>query len=296
MYSLLVIVAFTVPFCKFVSALGFLLVNFLVLLSDIINSPAEKAVKSYYINDAKKILASRKNLRIIGITGSYGKTSCKYFLTKLLSPKYNVLMTPASYNTPMGVVKTIREQLKNSHEIFVCEMGAKNLGDIKELCELVHPQTGLISSIGPQHLESFKSIENVVKTKFELYDEVIGKGKMYTQGAVEQLYARLVVVGDEGDGDPCLGEGSDPISDAVIGLGLLVRSQSIVNVGQNGVDAQAAKELGGDLVEGSEHIIRHNKAFHCGTPSCMEIGTLSLLYHKTTVLARALQIFPAVDA
>lgn len=179
LYTVLVVASFFVPYLHFISALGLVLVNFMVLFADIVNSPVEKAVKQYYINDAKKILSSRKNLKIIGITGSYGKTSCKYFLTKLLSPKYNVLMTPASYNTPMGVVKTVREHLKNSHEIFVCEMGAKNIGDIKELCDLVHPDMGLISSVGPQHLESFKSIDNVVKTKFELYDAIPDGGKVY---------------------------------------------------------------------------------------------------------------------
>ena len=179
LYSALVVVSNLVPYCHFVSALGFVLVNFLVLVADIINSPVEKAIKNGFIKDAKKILEGRKNLTVIGITGSYGKTSCKYFLTKLLSTKYNVLMTPASYNTPMGVVKTVREQLKNSHEIFVCEMGAKNVGDIKELCDIVHPHMALISSVGPQHLESFKTIENVVNTKFELYDAIGDGGKVY---------------------------------------------------------------------------------------------------------------------
>lgn len=178
-YSALVALSNLVPYCHFVSALGFVLVNFMVLLADIINSPVEKSIKNGFIKDAKKILAGRKNLTIIGITGSYGKTSCKYFLTKLLSAKYNVLMTPASYNTPMGVVKTVREHLKNSHEIFVCEMGAKNIGDIKELCDIVHPHMGLISSVGPQHLESFKTIENVVNTKFELYDAIPDGGKVF---------------------------------------------------------------------------------------------------------------------
>ncbi len=178
-YSALVALSNLVEYCHFVSALGLVLVNFLVLLSDIINSPVERGIKNGFIKDAKRILASRKKLTVIGITGSYGKTSCKYFLTKLLSTKYNVLMTPASYNTPMGVVRTVREHLKNSHEIFVCEMGAKNVGDIKELCDIVHPQIGIITSVGPQHLESFKNIENVVKTKFELNDAIPSDGKIY---------------------------------------------------------------------------------------------------------------------
>lgn len=212
--EILVFSAFTAVSCLFIF-LGFLpslaviISNFIVLVSDVINSPFEKAVKNHFIKDAKKILASRKNLTIIGITGSYGKTSCKNYLAKLLSPKFNVLITPASYNTPMGVVKTVREHLKNSHEIFICEMGAKNVGDIKELCDIVHPQMGLITSVGPQHLESFKSIENVTKTKFELYDAVPEDGKAYLNYDNEYIKSvnvknNVVTFGSDGSGSDCV--------------------------------------------------------------------------------------------
>ncbi len=144
-----------------------------VIISAIINKPVENAVRNKYINQAKRIIKNRKgNLTVIGITGSYGKTSTKFYLEKILSKKYNVLMTPASYNTTMGVVKVVREMLKPSHEIFICEMGARNVGEIKEICDIVLPDYGIITSIGPQHLETFKSIENVIKTKFELADAV----------------------------------------------------------------------------------------------------------------------------
>ena len=138
--------------------------------------PVEKCVANYYINDAKKLLGSHKNLKVIGVTGSYGKTGTKYILSRILSEKYNVLMTPESYNTPMGVVRTIREKLRGDTEIFVCEMGAKNIGDIKEICDIVHPSYGIITSVGPQHLETFLKVENVLKTKFELRDAVVQKG------------------------------------------------------------------------------------------------------------------------
>ena len=145
--------------------------------------PAEKAISRYYINDAKKLLAAHKNLKVIGITGSYGKTGTKYILSRLLSEKYNVLMTPESFNTPMGVVRTIREKLRGDTEIFVCEMGAKNIGDIKEICDIVNPDCGLITSVGPQHLETFLNVENVLKTKFELYDAVALKdGLVFANG------------------------------------------------------------------------------------------------------------------
>jgi UDP-N-acetylmuramoyl-tripeptide--D-alanyl-D-alanine ligase len=157
----------------------FFLSPVLVMLSTVINAPLERAVNLWYIADARRILQKTPCLIVIGITGSYGKTSTKYFLYRLLSPKYNVLMTPESYNTPMGVVKTIRGQLKPIHEIFICEMGAKKPGEIKELCDIVHPKYGIITSIGPQHLETFKSLDNIINTKFELARALPGEGVIF---------------------------------------------------------------------------------------------------------------------
>ena len=162
----------------------------LCLVSNLINKPAELGVKRYYTNDAKKILRSCPDLKIIGITGSYGKTSVKYYLTTLLKAKYNVLMTPESFNTPMGVVITIRGSLKATHEIFVCEMGAKWVGDIKELCDIVHPQHGVITSIGPQHLESFKTLDAVKNTKFELADSLPENGMLFLNADDENIKAQ----------------------------------------------------------------------------------------------------------
>ena len=108
------------------------------------------------------------NLRVIGITGSYGKTSTKTFLHALLSVKYNVLMTPGNFNTTLGVIRTVREHLKPHHQVFIVEMGAKQTGDIKEICDLVHPTIGIVTAVGEMHLETFHSVENVRRTKFEL--------------------------------------------------------------------------------------------------------------------------------
>ncbi len=152
---------------------------FTLLLANKLNAPLEKAIRNYYINDAKKLLKSHQRLKIIGITGSFGKTSVKFFLSSLLAVKYNVLMTPESYNTPMGVVKTVRSSLRATHDIFVCEMGAKYVGDIKELCDIVHPESGMVTSIGEQHLESFGSIENIIKTKYEMADGISEDGKLF---------------------------------------------------------------------------------------------------------------------
>lgn len=156
-----------------------LLEPWLILLANLINRPVELAINRHYIDDAKRILASCPNLTVIGITGSFGKTSVKYFLDSLLSVKYNVLKTPGNFNTPLGVVKTVRGSLRATHDIFLCEMGAKNVGDIKEICDIVHPKHGIITSVGPMHIESFKTIENVQKTKFELADALPSDGMLF---------------------------------------------------------------------------------------------------------------------
>lgn len=151
---------------------------FMPPLANLINKPIEKAVNNYYINDAKRIIGELPNTTVIGITGSYGKTSTKFYLEKLLSVKYNVLMTPGSFNTTMGVVKIVRGSLNATHEIFLCEMGAKGVGEIKEICDIVHPKHSIITSIGEQHLETFGSVENIIKTKFEIAD-CITDGKVF---------------------------------------------------------------------------------------------------------------------
>ena len=160
----------------------------LLVVSNFLMKPAEKMVGQHYINDAKrKLRASGDRLTIIGVTGSYGKTSVKFYLKTLLSARFDVLVTPESFNTPMGVVRTIREQLKPSHEVFVCEMGARHVGDIKEICDIVHPSHGIITSIGPQHLETFFSMENIRKTKFELADALPAGGKLILNGDNEEI-------------------------------------------------------------------------------------------------------------
>ena len=160
----------------------------LVPLSNLINKPVEKAVQNWYINDAKRILSECPALHKVGITGSYGKTSMKFYLDELLNSQYNTLKTPESFNTPMGVTITIRRDLKPTHEYFICEMGARRVREIKELCGIADPHDGIITSVGPQHLETFGSIENVVNTKFELADHVKAKGgKIYLNGDNELI-------------------------------------------------------------------------------------------------------------
>ena len=180
---------------RFTSAVPYIIVSsalyltaVLVPLSNIINKPIENSINKWYINDAKRILGECPSLHKVGITGSYGKTSMKFYLDELLNSKYNTLKTPESFNTPMGVTITIRNYLKPTHEYFICEMGARRVHEIKELCDIAEPHDGIITSVGPQHLETFGSIENVLNTKFELADCVKAKGgKIYLNGDNELI-------------------------------------------------------------------------------------------------------------
>lgn len=148
----------------------------LTLLAVWLLKPLEARINRGYYNDASSRLRSMPDLRVIGITGSYGKTSTKHYLYRILQEQWEVVMTPGSYNTTMGVIRTVRELLKPYTEIFICEMGAKNVGDIREICDLVHPSVGIITAVGEQHLESFRTIENVQRTKFELADALPADG------------------------------------------------------------------------------------------------------------------------
>lgn len=158
--------------------------------------PLEKAFAAYYVADAKKRLRAQPGLTVIGITGSYGKTGTKYILGRILSEKFNTLITPESYNTPMGVVRTVRESLTAGTQVFIAEMGAKQRGDIAEICRIADPDIGLITSIGPQHLDTFGSVENILRTKLELADHVLAKGgRVYINTDNEYLQSKRGAAG-----------------------------------------------------------------------------------------------------
>ena len=147
-----------------------------VFMAYFVMYPIEKMIANSYIKKAKKKLLSCQNLKVVGITGSYAKTSVKNILYTLLSEKYKVCATPSSYNTPLGLAKTILSKLNEDDEIFIAEMGAKQRFDIKELCEMVSPDIGLISGVGSQHLLTFGSVDTILKTKGELADYIDKSG------------------------------------------------------------------------------------------------------------------------
>lgn len=168
-FGIIALASVYIPFVGF-AAIGLtpVLIPFTVILSHFITYPFEMLNRARYLVWAKRKLNKMPNLIKIGITGSYGKTSVKHMLNTILAEKYSVCMSPHSFNTPMGITKVVLYYLKEEHEVLICEMGAKQGGDIRELCHIVHPQMGILTAIGTQHLNTFWNVENIKKTKNEL--------------------------------------------------------------------------------------------------------------------------------
>ncbi len=138
----------------------------------VLTLPLENYIKQSYENEARDILNSMNSLIRIGITGSFGKTTTKNIVKDIIGDSYYTLMTPASYNTPMGITRTVREYLKPIHEVFVCEMGADHVGEITYLMNFVKPKYGILTAIGPQHLNTFHSLDNIIREKFEVIERL----------------------------------------------------------------------------------------------------------------------------
>ena len=153
-----------------------ILLNFVIMLSIIINKPVEKLVYLSFKTKAVNKLDSMKNLKVIGITGSYGKTSSKNILSDILNVKYNALPSPRNFNTPYGLIITVNNHLDKFDDILIAEMGAYKVGEIKELCDLVKPKYGILTKIGTAHIEIFGSQENIQKGKFELIESLPSDG------------------------------------------------------------------------------------------------------------------------
>lgn len=152
--------------------------------------PIENLIKKRFISKAKKKLKNFSGKKI-GITGSFGKTSTKNYLYQILKEEFDVCATPKSFNTPMGVCKAILENLKETDDFFIVEMGARHAGDIKFLADFVGVDFGILTPIGSCHLESFGTIEKIEDTKYELCEAtksfVVFNGK---SRSTKKLYDR----------------------------------------------------------------------------------------------------------
>ncbi|MGH2834798.1 MAG: UDP-N-acetylmuramoyl-tripeptide--D-alanyl-D-alanine ligase [Solirubrobacteraceae bacterium] len=150
-----------------------------LMAAKVLLAPVQQAINDRYVSRARATL-ERVDPTVIGITGSYGKTTTKFCTGAVLEQDRPTLVTPDSYNSLLGVVRAINENLRDEHEAFVVEMGMFRQGDIAELCELVHPTIGLITAIGPMHLERLGSIEAIAAAKGELLDALPPGGEFVT--------------------------------------------------------------------------------------------------------------------
>ena len=153
-----------------------------LLAANIALRPLQSAINRRYEQHARDALHDFSPL-VVGITGSYGKTTTKFCVGEVLAADRPTLVTPNSYNSFLGVLRTINEQLEYRHRAFVVEMGMFRRGDIAELCELVHPSIGIVTAIGPMHLERLGSIENIAAAKGELLDALPASGGHFITNA-----------------------------------------------------------------------------------------------------------------
>lgn len=127
------------------------------------------------IRRAVNKLNAHRPMTVIGITGSYGKTSTKEILATILAYKYNVLKTAKSKNSPIGIAELVLRDLRPDTNVFIVEMGAYKRGEIAEMCRMVRPEIGIITAINAQHQDLFGSIQNTVEAKYELIQGLIGR-------------------------------------------------------------------------------------------------------------------------
>lgn len=171
----------------------FALMPYLVRLAAAIINPYENRLNAGFYKSARQKLQGRPDLITIGITGSFGKTNVKFILRDMLSKRYRVLATPASFNTAMGISRVVNDDLTGEHQVFIAEMGATHVGEIKALVELVRPKYGILTAIGSRHLDTFGSLENIASTKYELIQGLPKEGGLAVFGSgddyIDRLYA-----------------------------------------------------------------------------------------------------------
>ena len=176
-----------------ISLLLFLYLITPILITAIIlfTNPFFNFQKKRIIKKASLKMRGLKKIKVIGITGSYGKTSTKEFLYTILSQKYKVVRTTGNNNTNIGVAYTVLNKVNDEYDYFICEMGAYKIGEIKEMCAIVNPGIGILTGINEQHLDLFGSIKNTIKAKFELIDALPKNGVAILNGDNEYIASRI---------------------------------------------------------------------------------------------------------
>lgn len=186
-------------------------IPFILIAANAALQPYENSVQKKLWLEAHRKLVDL-NPKIIGVTGSFGKTSVKHILGHVLKTQAPTLVTPGSVNTPMGITRIVREQLDETHKYFIVEMGAYGPGSIVRLCRLAPPDMGIITAIGQAHYERFKSLDTVAEAKFELADSVVGSGGTmivhesclripYARHKADEKRGQFVICGETGAND-----------------------------------------------------------------------------------------------
>lgn len=151
----------------------FILPNLVIIIANYILVPYEKSVRAYYIKKAQKKIRLNSKLKIIAITGSYGKTSMKRYLFTLLSKKYLTIRSPFSVNTVMGLCKFINEELSPYDEYLILEFGVDSKRGMDKLLKFIKPNYGIVTAIGPMHLATFKTLANIRAEKLKIANGLI---------------------------------------------------------------------------------------------------------------------------
>jgi len=157
----------------------------------------EKFLFTAFKKEAKNKLKNMKNLQIVAITGSYGKTSIKNFVTEILATKYKVYATPRSVNTLGGIIRDINESLPEDTEIYVCEAGARQSGDIYEITTFLEPQKVVVAKVGLAHIEYFKSLKNIIATKLEIMQSPRLERAFIHTSVTDEPHDKVTFFGDE---------------------------------------------------------------------------------------------------
>jgi len=157
----------------------------------------EKFLFLAYKRQAQGKIASMKDLTIVCVTGSYGKTSMKNFIAQVLGQKFNVYATPRSVNTLGGIIRDVNESLPENTQVYICEAGAREVGDIYAIAQLLHPQIVVVGKVGPQHLEYFKTLERIQRTKLEIIHSNRLKKAFIHTSVTNEPHEKVTFFGDD---------------------------------------------------------------------------------------------------
>lgn len=194
---LVFLVLFQNTLCTAKSACETYGVFFPLLLAYVGSFAIEKFLFESFKKEAKKKLQSMEKLQIVAITGSYGKTSIKNFVREILSKKYRVYATPRSVNTIGGIIRDINETFPSDTEIYVCEAGARESGDIFEITTFLEPQVVVVGKVGLAHVEYFKSLENIIATKLEIMKSPRLECAFVHTSVTDEPHDKVTFFGDE---------------------------------------------------------------------------------------------------